>query len=96
MQLHHRYTEIVRTTVNLSDALLAATQKRAAQRGVRFSVIVEEALQSHLSAKAPRSAAPFRLHTVRGRLVDPNLDLDRTSALLVADDELAFSRRRRR
>lgn len=86
----------MRTTVNIPDALLAATQKRATQRGVRFSVIVEEALRSHLSASPPRKSEPFRLHTVRGRLVDPHLDLDRTSALLISDDESAFQKSRER
>ena len=39
---------------------------------------------------------PFQLHTVLGRLVQPGLDLDRTSAILSLDDELQFSKLDRR
>ena len=84
----------VRTTISLPEPLLQTAKRRAAERGVTLSVLLEDALRSHLSRKAASSAAPsFRLRTVRGRLVNPNLDLDRTSALVASDDELRFSRR---
>lgn len=37
------------------------------------------------------AARPFRLHTVDGKLVQPNPDLDRTSALVAIDDEADFA-----
>ena len=80
----------MRTTVNLPEPVLRTVQRVASERGVTFSVVVEEALLSHLAKKRSVRTPPFRLHTVRGRLVNPNLDLDRTSALLTADDEAEF------
>ncbi|MFY9728496.1 MAG: hypothetical protein WB579_21605 [Bryobacteraceae bacterium] len=84
----------MRTTVSLPDPLLDNARQSAAQRGITFSVLVEDALRL-LLAKTPASAsAPFRLHTVRGKLVNPDLDLSRTSALTVQEDEASFRRRR--
>lgn len=84
----------MRTTVSLPDPLLDNARQSAAERGITFSMLVEDALR-HLLAKAPAgTAAPFRLHTVRGKLVDPDLDLSRTSALTVQEDEANFRRRR--
>jgi hypothetical protein len=37
----------------------------------------------------------FRLRTVRGKLVNPAIDLDRTSALVAGDDETRFAVRKR-
>jgi hypothetical protein len=51
------------------------------------SVVIEDALRSHLSESSLAKSTPFHLHTVRGKLVNPHLDLDRTSALLTMDDE---------
>ena len=38
----------------------------------------------------------FQLHTVRGKLVRPELDLDRTSSLIVTDDESEYSGQKQR
>ena len=84
------YDVFVRTTISLPVPLLENAKRRAAARGVTLSAVVEDALRSHL-AGAEVSAPPFRLFTVRGRLVNPNLNLDRTSALLVADDQSAYN-----
>lgn len=89
-----RYSDGVRTTVDLPEPLLRNAKQRAAERGVTLSVVLEDALRSHLAAKPARPETPFRLHTVHGRLVRPDLDLDRTSELITADDELAFRRNR--
>lgn len=78
----------MRTTISLPDPLLENAKRLAAERGITLSALLADALRKVLLApKAASSAPPFRLHTVRGRLVDPNLDLDRTSALIVAEDE---------
>jgi hypothetical protein len=84
----------MRTTVSLPDPLLDNARQSAAARGITFSALVEDALR-HLLAKAPAGAAPpFRLHTVRGKPLDPELDLSRTSALLVREDEESYRRPR--
>ena len=36
----------------------------------------------------------FQLHTVRGRMIRPDLDLDTTSSLIALDDERAYARNR--
>ena len=82
----------MRTTVSLPEPLLENAKRRAAARGVTLSAVIEDALRSHLT-EAEASAPPFRLHTVRGRLVNPNVNLDRTSELLALDDEADFSRK---
>jgi ribbon-helix-helix CopG family protein len=84
----------MRTTITLPDTLLKNAKRRAAQRGVTLSALLEDALRGHLAGQPLARHAPFRLYTVRGRLVNPHLDLDRTSALFVADDEAEFARGR--
>lgn len=81
---------VMRTTVDLPGPLLNNAKRRAAERGVTLSAIIEDALRSHLASKRAASAPPFQLFTVKGRLVRPELDLDRTSALLVEDDAARF------
>ncbi|HXJ42589.1 MAG TPA: hypothetical protein VNH18_25135 [Bryobacteraceae bacterium] len=83
----------MRTTVNLPDGILRNAQKLASQRGITFSVVVEEALCGYLSKGASVRTPAFELHTVGGRLVQPHLDLDRTSALLTQADEFEFGDR---
>jgi hypothetical protein len=83
----------VRTTVTLSDPLLRNARRAAAARGVTLSVLLEDALRAELARDSEKSVRPFKLHTVRGRLVRPDLDLDRTSALVTMDDESAYGLR---
>jgi hypothetical protein len=64
-------------TNNLPDPLRVADEVRAALAKVDNSV----------------AAPPFKLHTVPGKLVRPDLDLDRTSALDTVDDEAVFAAR---
>lgn len=86
---------IVRTTISLPDPLFENAKRLAAERRITVSALVEDALRQLSSRKPASSAPPFRLHTVRGKLVNPNLDLHRTSALVVAEDEAAFRHDRR-
>jgi hypothetical protein len=81
----------VRTTIDLPEPLLKNARGRAAERGVTLSAIVEDALRSHLALRRTEPQPSFHLHTVRGKLVRPDLDLDRTSELLVQDDRSAFT-----
>lgn len=86
----------MRTTVNLSEPLLQSAKRRAAERGVTLGTFLEEVLRMHLARETSTHAQPFELHTVTGRLVRPDLDLDRTSAFDVLEDEEKFAGLERR
>ena len=90
----HCYDEDVRTTVSIPGPLLANAKERAGERGITLSALIEDALRKALADARPAAAPPFRLHTVRGTQVNPNLDLDRTSALIALDDEDDYSGQR--
>jgi hypothetical protein len=77
----------VRTTVAISDALLENTKQYAERRGTTVSNVVEDALRLLLSQASAAPAPPFKLHTVKGRLVDPKRNLDRISEVIALDDE---------
>lgn len=74
----------------MPEPLLRNAKQRAAERGVTLSAVIEDALRIHLAGAQKRDVPPFRLFTVKGKLVDPNLDLDRTSAFLLEDDQETF------
>jgi hypothetical protein len=80
----------MRTTVSVSKTLLETAKRRAAARGVTVSAVIEDALRSHLAETQRHKTPPFKLYTVRGKLVDSNVDLDRTSALLTSADVEAY------
>ena len=81
----------MRTTITLPDPLLRTAKRRAADLHVTLSEVIEDALRASFFRAASQAVPPFQLHTVHGRLVQPGLDLDRTSALLALDDELQFN-----
>ena len=83
---------MMRTTINADEAVIEKAKAAAVGRGVTLGQLLEDALVSYLANTNKAAAQPFKLHTVRGQLVNPNLDLDRTSALLVADDESAYGK----
>jgi hypothetical protein len=89
----HDTIVVMRTTISLPEPLLENAKQYAAIRQVTLSVILEDALRCFLAKPAAQKPDRFRLHTVAGRLVDPNIDLDRTSALIAEDDEAAFRRK---
>lgn len=84
----------MRTTVSIPDPLLENAKQLAAQRGTTLSDVVGDALRMLLSKPEEPQGQAIRLPTFEGRLVDPNLDLNRTSDLLARDDEEFYSRRR--
>ena len=85
----------MRTTISLPEPLLENAKQLAQERGITLSALLQDALHQLFSRKPATSAPPFHLYTVRGKLVNPNLDLDRTSALVAAEDEAAFRGDRR-
>ncbi len=80
----------MRTTVDIAEPLLRNARRSAARRGVTVSVVLEDALRRYLAMKPDVAAPPFELLTVRGELVDPNVNLDRTSEWITRDDEARF------
>ena len=80
----------MRTTISLPEPLLQNAKRCAEARNVTLSAVIEDALRVHLSGKQTVKVK-FKLHTVRGKLVNPNLDLDRTSAILTSDDETFYT-----
>ena len=56
----------MKTTVELSDALLHATKRMAAERRTTFRSIVEAALRQYLEGQCQASPR-LRRHTFRGR-----------------------------
>lgn len=76
--------------MNVDEGMIEKARSAAVGRGVTMGELLEDALRTYLSRSEDVPAPPFQLHTVRGELVNPNLDLDRTSALLTLDDESAY------
>ena len=74
----------MRTTVDLDDDLLAAARRRAAERGMTLTAVIEEALAAVLATR-PAKDARFRLRWKphRGRL-RPGIDLADRDALFDA------------
>ena len=83
---------VMRTTVNVEELMIEKAKAAAVGRGVTLGELFEDALRSYLSRSNEVAPPPFQLHTVRGQLVQPNLDLSRTSALIVADDEAFYGK----
>jgi hypothetical protein len=82
--------------VSIDDPLLDNAKLHASERGITLGGLIEDALRAYLANADREADRPFRLHTVKGRLVNRNLDLDRISTLIAADDEEAYKPRRRR
>jgi hypothetical protein len=71
----------MRTTVRLDDELLRAAKRRAVDRGVTLTKVIEDALRADLAREPTRPTEPIRLTTVGGRGVRPGVDLDDGAAL---------------
>ena len=59
----------MKTTIEISDALLRAAKRLAAERNTTLRTVVETALRQYLESAADRTAARPRLrrHSFRGR-----------------------------
>ncbi len=83
----------MRTTISIQDPLLETAKQCASLRSITLSELIEDALRAHLSApQSGQARHPFRLITVKGELVNQDVDLDRISALIAADDEVRYGR----
>ncbi len=82
----------MRTTVTLDDRLLERLKKRAAESGTSVSRVVERAVRLLLQSHAPQQPEHFDLVTFgEGGRFTP-LNIDKTSALVEADDIDRFGR----
>ena len=77
----------MRTTVSISDDLLAAARHRARERGQTLGEIVEAALRRELSEAGPRGERPAVPVFRGGSGPRPGIDLTSNRALLEALDE---------
>ena len=81
----------MRTTIIVDDRLGETARARARREGLSFSAFTARALEEYLSKKPPGTAVPaFRLVTVGGGGLRPGIDLNRTSELIVAEDERTY------
>ena len=78
----------MRTTVRLDDALAREAKIRAAEQGITFTQLIDEALRERLSTR-PRTkkAGPFRLHSYGKGGTRPGVDLDDNRAVRDLMDE---------
>jgi hypothetical protein len=76
----------MRTTISIDDSLLELAKRRALARRTTLGAVVEEALRAALLEHERTPAPPFELVTFHGDGPLDGIDLDRTSALLAAED----------
>lgn len=71
----------MRTTIDINDALLAATKSHAARDQKTLKAVVEQALRDFLSgpSRSPSNAPPIPVF--RGLGVQPGVDLTNNAAL---------------
>ena len=84
----------MRTTISMDERLLAQLKKRASESGTSVSRLIEHAVRLRLrtSAAAPRDRFDLVTFGAGGRFSRANID--KTSALLEADDVERFAGRR--
>lgn len=82
----------MRTTILLDDELAARLRKAARDRGQSLSAFLAEAGRAALRAPTRRGEEPFELIVQGGSGVRAGINLDRTGALLAAEDEAQFGR----
>jgi hypothetical protein len=72
----------MRTTINVDDGLLAEAKRRAAERGITLTGLIEDALRETLARRDEADDdAPFATITYRGSGLMPGVDLDDSAAL---------------
>jgi hypothetical protein len=84
----------MRTTITLDDGLLERLKKRAAESGSSVSGLIERAVRLLLQASAPQRRDRFDLVTFGEGGQFTTLNIDKTAALLEADDVERFGRQR--
>ena len=80
----------MRTSIILDDDLGESLRKFAKERGQSLSAFLAEAGRAAMGADAQTSAPPFELITFGEGGTFTNVNLDRTSDLLAAEDAAQF------
>ena len=77
----------MRTTITLDERLLAQLKRRAAEQGTSVSRLIEQAVRMFLRApRAPAESRTFELVTFGAGGRSSGHNLDKTAALVEADD----------
>ena len=84
----------MRTTITLDDGLLERLKKRAGESGTSVSGLIERAVRLLLQASAPQLRDHFDLVTFGEGGQFTTLNIDKTAALVEADDVERFGRQR--
>lgn len=83
----------MRTTVNIQDSLFEKAKKYSLKNGITLGSVFESALAYFLKdIEKTHDKSKFKLITAKGALVNPNIDLDRTSEILNENDEDFYRR----
>jgi hypothetical protein len=84
-----RQGEVMRTTLNLDESVLAELKRLAVETHRTVSAVAEDAIREALARRRERrNGTTVELPTFRGRGVRPGVDLDNDAALLDRMDEL--------
>jgi hypothetical protein len=83
----------MRTTVSLDERLLERLKKRAAESGSSVSEVIERAVRMLLQGHSARPPDRFEMVTFGEGGEFSTFNVDKTSALLEADDIDRFGRR---
>jgi hypothetical protein len=85
----------MRTNISLDDRLLAQLKRRASESGTSVSKLIERAVRLFVrTPRAPARQDTFELVTFGAGSGFSRRNLDKTSALLEADDVEQFASRR--
>jgi predicted transcriptional regulator len=84
----------MRTTITLDDRLLERLKKRASESGMTVSGLIERAVRLLLQASAPQRRDRFDLVTFGEGGQFTTVNIDKTAALLEAEDVERFGRQR--
>jgi len=83
----------MRTTITIDDDLFETMRARAREQGLTVSAFVRAAIRAMLARTEAAPARPFHLVTYGSGGPAEQVDLDRTSALLVNEDESTYGPR---
>ena len=82
----------MRTSIILDDELAQQFRSKAREKGQSLSAFLADAGRVALKADLPQKVKPFKLITYGKGGVYPGVDLNKTSALLVSDDERIYKK----
>lgn len=80
----------MRTSIILDDELAIQLRARAKEKGQSLSAFLVDAGRAALKAEKPAARKRFELITYGEGGTLPGIDLDKTGALLAADDEVRY------